>query len=103
MAKFRFTALALDGTRVVGLEDAESLGDIHTLLADRELLPIEVAPKKSIFQYEITKKKVKPRDLMHFSRQLGVFLKAGIPISVRKSTLLMSQALASRVMLRAWA
>ena len=39
-----------------------------------------MAEKKSVLQYEITKKKVKPRDLMHFSRQLGVFIRAGIPI-----------------------
>ncbi len=36
--------------------------------------------KKSILQYEITKKKVKPTELMHFSRQLGAFVRAGIPI-----------------------
>ncbi|HEY2812912.1 MAG TPA: type II secretion system F family protein [Acidimicrobiales bacterium] len=80
MPKFQFTALALDGTRVAGIEDASTLGDVHTLLADRDLLPIRVAEKKSILHYEITKKRVKPRDLMHFSRQLGVFIRAGIPI-----------------------
>ena len=36
--------------------------------------------KKSILQFEITKKKVPRKDIMHFSRQLGVFVKAGIPI-----------------------
>lgn len=36
--------------------------------------------KKSILQFELTKKKVPRRDLMHFSRQLAVFIKAGIPI-----------------------
>jgi type IV pilus assembly protein PilC len=42
------------------------------------------APKKSrlgsLMQLEITKGKVKRKDLMHFSRQLAVFIKAGIPI-----------------------
>ena len=37
-------------------------------------------PKKSIWQFEITKKKVPRKELMHFSRQLAVFIKAGIPI-----------------------
>lgn len=36
--------------------------------------------KKSILQFELTKKKVPRKDLMHFSRQLAVFIKAGIPI-----------------------
>src|SRR4051794_18006233 len=80
MGKFNFTALALDGTRVIGVEEATSLAEVHTLLSARDLLPVEVRPKRSVLKYEITKKKVKPRDLMHFSRQLGVFIKAGIPI-----------------------
>lgn len=48
----------------------------------------EARPKKKnersliarIAQFEITTKKIPRRDLMHFSRQLGVFIKAGIPI-----------------------
>lgn len=36
--------------------------------------------KKSILQFEITAKKVPRKELMHFSRQLAVFIKAGIPI-----------------------
>ena len=66
------------GSRAPKTLDTRS--DVHVLLAERDLLPIQVPEKKSILQYEITKKKVKPRDLMHFSRQLGVFIRAGIPI-----------------------
>ena len=36
--------------------------------------------KKSVLQFEITKKTVSRKDIMHFSRQLGVFVEAGIPI-----------------------
>ncbi|MCU1586654.1 MAG: pilus assembly protein PilC [Frankiales bacterium] len=36
--------------------------------------------RKSILQLELTKKKIPRKDLMHFSRQLAVFIKAGIPI-----------------------
>jgi type IV pilus assembly protein PilC len=36
--------------------------------------------RKSLLQFEITKKKVPRKELMHFSRQLAVFIKAGIPI-----------------------
>ena len=35
---------------------------------------------QSVMQFEITKKKVPRKDLMHFSRQMAVFIKAGIPI-----------------------
>src|SRR3954447_25373127 len=35
---------------------------------------------QSLLNFEITKDKVKRKELMHFSRQLAVFIKAGIPI-----------------------
>lgn len=36
--------------------------------------------KKSILQFELTAKKVPRKELMNFSRQLAVFIKAGIPL-----------------------
>src|SRR2546425_438285 len=36
--------------------------------------------KKSILQFEITKKRVPRADIMNFSRQLAAFIRAGIPI-----------------------
>ena len=47
--------------------------------------PAKVAPeagtkKKSILQFELTAKKVPRKELMNFSRQLAVFIKAGIPL-----------------------
>ena len=42
--------------------------------------PFKTSRLQSIMQFEITAKKIKRRDLMHFSRQLGVFIKAGIPM-----------------------
>jgi type IV pilus assembly protein PilC len=40
----------------------------------------EVTPKKSILQLEIGTAKVKRAELMHLSRQLAAFIRAGIPI-----------------------
>ena len=42
--------------------------------------PVPAKAKKGILQFELTKKKVPRKELMHFSRQLAVFMKAGIPI-----------------------
>jgi type IV pilus assembly protein PilC len=45
--------------------------------------PVDVSSRrrrKSILQFEITKKRIPRKELMHFSRQLAVFIKAGIPI-----------------------
>jgi type IV pilus assembly protein PilC len=80
MAKYKFTALAADGATITGIEAAPSIAAVHAALSSRDLQPVEVREKKGVLQLEITKKKVPPRDLMHFSRQLAVFVKAGIPI-----------------------
>ena len=59
---------------------AVSSNDAAIALAERGIQPLTVVEKKSILKFEITKKKVKRKDLMHFSRQLAVFVKAGVPI-----------------------
>jgi type IV pilus assembly protein PilC len=78
--KFRYSAVDETGKRVSGTEEAATRGAAHLALLERGLDSVEVKPKKSILQFEITRKRVNRKDLMHFSRQLGVFVKAGIPI-----------------------
>src|SRR3954454_3379452 len=80
MAKFKFTALTAEGMTIKGVEQADDARGIRSLLLARELRPIRVAEKKSILQFEITKKKLKRKELMHFSRQIAVFLRAGVPV-----------------------
>ena len=80
MPKFRFTATTPDGTKVSGLENALTVGMARRALIARDLAPENVREKKGILSFEIIKKKVKRRDLMHFSRQMAVFMKAGIPV-----------------------
>ena len=54
-----------------------------SVIDQRKAPPTErpASAKKSIWQFELTKKKVPRKELMHFSRQLAVFIKAGIPIN----------------------
>lgn len=80
MPKFAFTAIDTSGDTVKGVERADSLGQAHAAIEDRELHPVAVKEKRSILQMELTKRKLKRKDLMHFSRQLAVFVRAGIPI-----------------------
>jgi type IV pilus assembly protein PilC len=80
MEKFRYSAVDGAGARVSGVEMATSSGAAHLALLERGYQPIEVSEKKSVLKFEITKKKVPRKDVMHFSRQLGVFVKAGVPI-----------------------
>src|SRR5436190_3782975 len=60
-------------------------GSIATI--EHELVEEEARPAtghapllQRIVQFELTPKRVKRKDLLHFSRQLAVFIKAGIPI-----------------------
>lgn len=78
--KFRYKALDETGKAVSGVEMAGSSGAAHVALITRGYQPLEVKQQRSILKLEITKKKVPRKDVMNFSRQLAVFMKAGIPI-----------------------
>lgn len=80
MAKFSFTAIAPDGGTVAGVEEAVTAAMARRALIERNLAPVQVLEKKSLLQFEITKEKVPRRELMHFSRQMAAFMKAGIPV-----------------------
>jgi type IV pilus assembly protein PilC len=80
MAKFKFTAISPDGSTVAGVEEAITASVARRALVERDLAPVQLTEKKSILKFEITREKVPRRELMHFSRQLAVFMKAGIPV-----------------------
>lgn len=80
MPKFNYVAVGPDGAQIKGTEEADTFAALGRLLNDRELTVKEAREKKSILQFEITRKKVPRKDLMHFSRQLSAFLKASVPI-----------------------
>jgi type IV pilus assembly protein PilC len=80
LLNYRYTATDSDGNTVKGSEAAPSVGAAHLALLQRGLDPVTVNEHKSILAFEITKKSVKRKEVMHFSRQLGVFVEAGIPI-----------------------
>ena len=80
MNKFKYNALDDSGKKISGVESAATKSAAHLALLDRGLQSVQISQRKSVLKFEITKKKVARKDLMHFSRQLGVFVKAGIPI-----------------------
>jgi type IV pilus assembly protein PilC len=80
LLNYRYTATDPEGNTVKGSESAPSVGAAHLALLQRGLEPVAVSEHKSILKFEITKKSVKRKEVMHFSRQLGVFVQAGIPI-----------------------
>jgi len=80
MPKFRFSAIDVSGATVSGVEDALTAGMARRALLARNLAPVEVKEKRSAFNIELSKKKLPRRELMHFSRQMSVFVRSGIPV-----------------------
>jgi type IV pilus assembly protein PilC len=78
--KYSYKALDATGKTVSGTEEAMSTGAAHIALIARGYQPLEVEEQRSLLKLEITKKKVPRKDVMNFSRQLAVFMRAGIPI-----------------------
>ncbi|MDE3031683.1 MAG: type II secretion system F family protein [Acidobacteriota bacterium] len=77
---FNWEAMDDQGLKVTGTEKAVSAGAVHILLLQRGMQPLEITEKKSFLNFEITKKTVPREEVMNFSRQLAVFMHAGIPI-----------------------
>jgi type IV pilus assembly protein PilC len=80
MPRFAYTAIAADGSTVSGKLTAATSGAAYTTLRERNLQPVQLDEKQGILKFEITPRQVNRTHLMHFSRQLSVFITAGIPI-----------------------
>ncbi len=80
MPKFAYVAVGPDGQQSKGVEKSDSRNTVELALYDRQLRDIRVTEKKSFLQAELSGPRVKRDDLMHLSRQLAAFVRAGLPI-----------------------
>lgn len=80
MPKFAYTAVRPDGQATKGVASAKTRNEAELALYDRELRDLRVVEKKSILQTEISGPRIKRQDLMHLSRQMAAFIRAGLPI-----------------------
>lgn len=80
MPRFAYVATDPTGQLTKGVEKGDSRGAVELSLYDRQLRDIRVTEKKSILQAEISGPRIKRADLMHLSRQMGAFVRAGLPI-----------------------
>ena len=81
MPKFAYDAIDAAGETVSGSTKADTIGAARALLMEKNLYPVRIEESRGALQFELTKEKVKKKELMHFTRQLAVFVKAGIPIT----------------------
>jgi type IV pilus assembly protein PilC len=80
MGKFKYTATTEDGRQTHGTATATSIKTAMSGLVEQGLDVKQLREKRNVLQFEITKKKLKQDELMHFSRQLSAFVRAGIPL-----------------------
>src|SRR5437870_2539774 len=80
MVKFKYQATTEAGKRVRGVANATSVKSAMAGLVEQGFEVVRLKEKTSVLQFEVTKKKLKQDELMHFSRQLSAFVRAGIPL-----------------------
>ena len=80
MPKYSYSGTTIDGSVEKGIEKADTRASLELKLYDRQLRNLEVSEKKSFLQMEISGPRVKRADVMHLSRQMAAFIRAGLPI-----------------------
>ena len=80
MPKFAYVGVSLEGAEVKGTQRAASRSDAEVALYERQVRHLRVTEKKSILQYELSGPRIKREAVMHLSRQIAAFLRAGLPI-----------------------
>lgn len=81
MPQFKYSAMGADGKSVRGRTEALSASGLENELLIEGLSNIRVRERIPLTQIEITRERVPRQDVMHFSRQLSAFVRAGIPIT----------------------
>jgi type IV pilus assembly protein PilC len=80
MPKFAYVGVSVDGSEVKGTQRAASRSDAEVSLYERQMRHLRVTEKKSILKYELSGPRIKRESVMHLSRQIAAFLRAGLPI-----------------------
>lgn len=87
MGKYTYVATRMDGSRIKGVQKARSFRAAERALTRRRLRIIRLTEKKSILQTELFAPRVKREEIMHLSRQLAAFIRAGLPLIEAVQTL----------------
>ncbi|HEX5407873.1 MAG TPA: type II secretion system F family protein [Pseudonocardiaceae bacterium] len=80
MTRYAYVATGPDGRSARGIEKATNREAAELALYEREMRDIKVSEKKSFLKAELSAPRVKRPAVMHLSRQLGAFIRAGIPL-----------------------
>lgn len=80
MPKYAYVGTTATGEPVKGVEKAATRSDAEVALFERQLRQLDIKEKVPLLQMEISGPRIKRDDVMHLSRQIAAFLRAGLPI-----------------------
>ena len=80
MTAFKYVAVDADGKKIRAKADAVNQDSLRNELEARQLRVTKIARRRRFTEIEITKRRVPREDVMHFSRQVAAFVRAGIPL-----------------------
>lgn len=80
MARFRYEAETVEGSNIRGMIHAPSVSAARNQLAVQGMRVTRIAERKRFAEIEVTKQRVPLVEIMHFSRQMGTFMRAGVPL-----------------------
>ena len=80
MPRFAYVGMTIDGNEVRGTQRAANRTDAEVSLYERQMRHLRLTEKKSLLSYEISGPRIKREAVMHLSRQIAAFLRAGLPI-----------------------
>jgi type IV pilus assembly protein PilC len=80
MTLYRYEALTAEGASHRATIESSSVRAARAALAVSGVHVTAIKAKRNVAQLEIVPKRIKRAEIMHFSRQLAAFLRAGIPM-----------------------
>lgn len=80
VATYTYSAIGPDGRPTKGTKSAPTRDAAMLALHMANMSDIRVMERKSILQMEIVGSSIKREEIMHMSRQLGAFIRAGLPL-----------------------
>jgi type IV pilus assembly protein PilC len=87
MQVYKYKALAVDGTFVEGVMQAAHSEDVRAALLARDLRVSTVSASGRTWRDQLKlEKKVRPRDIVLFCRQLASFVAVGVPVTTAMRT-----------------
>lgn len=80
MPGFKYVAVTPEGKKVRAKAEAVNADSLRHELLARELEVKQIRRRRKFTEIEVTKRRVPREDIMHFSRQVASFVRAGIPL-----------------------